>query len=1309
MLDTCLIDNLIIGRIDPHIYAFSTNTIPNYLKVGDTYRPVEVRLDEWRDIFPNLKHSSDWEWVAKTKDGKYFRDFAVHYYLEQIKHLHRLQRDEFPDLPYSKEFFEHAKPRDIDEAIMDIEARASQIGSPYQYYSEERLPIESHYARTESYPLRPNQEAAVTAFNRARDKGRRHLLMYAVMRFGKSFTSMWCATEMNAKMVLILSAKADVREEWKKTVESHTHFEDYVFMDSASLMASQTVLSDTLNQGKRVALFLTLQDLMGEDIKTKHKELFRQHIDLLIVDETHFGARADEYGRVLRDSQLDTKDIKKEDKQQQKQIDNTFEDLEQGLEQVKRLQINTTLHLSGTPYRILMGSEFKRDDIIAFCQFTDIIDAKELWDKQHADDETVNEWDNPYYGFPQMIRFAFNPNKSAMRLIERLHDEGKTASLNELFRPQSITKAANNGHKKFIHEPEVLDLLRIIDGSEKDDNILGFLDYAKLKEGKMCRHMVFVLPFCASCDAMQALLAKQARQFKNLKDYTIVNIAGVENTFPSTEAVKEHIHSLEQQGKKSITLTVNRMLTGSTVCEWDTMLFLKDVSSPQEYDQAIFRLQNQYVTTYSSEDKRTIKYNMKPQTLLVDFDPSRMFVMQEQKSKIYNVNTNERGNEELVQRIQRELQVSPIIVVNQNKLVEATPTNIMDAVREYSANKTVMDEANNIPVDYDIVNDPTLWDDLKDIKPIDTSKGISVKPVEGEGEDYDIPIDGEPAEATPQNDTRTTEAPTNAENDEQRDKRLSTLFAMILFFALLTEDEVHSLRECIEAIRDSVDNRRIARNVGLKYETLIHLRKHLNPFVLSELDYKIQNTNQLLNDTTHKPQERLEIALQKFGRLSDAEVVTPSEVSDKMVALLPELGANDKVLDIASKQGEFACALYRRYGNKILNNVYSLPTSSLAYEFTYKVYRLLDMPTQHIYSTFTSYDLISKNQETYKNTLNNMKFNMVVGNPPYQLTTIGTSDKPVYHLFMDVAFALANRVSLITPARYLFNAGKTPQDWNLRILNDDHFKVLSYTPNSADVFPDVDIKGGVAVMYRDSNQHFGKIGSYTAYPELNSIYKKVVDAGNFTPFSESIFPQNKFNLEVLYSEHPELRAVIGSDGREKRLTTSIFCLQNILTREQLEKTDIKILGLVSNNREWRFVHRRYLDTHPNLDKFKVLVPKVNGSGALGEVLSNPVVGLPKIGITQSFISIGSFDTRDEAENVLKYIKTKFVRTLLGIVKVTQDNSKETWRFVPLQNFTAHSDIDWSKSVADIDKQLYAKYNLSADEIKFIESMIKPME
>lgn len=125
--------------------------------------------------------------------------------------------------------------------------------------------------------------------------------------------------------------------------------------------------------------------------------------------------------------------------------------------------------------------------------------------------------------------------------------------------------------------------------------------------------------------------------------------------------------------------------------------------------------------------------------------------------------------------------------------------------------------------------------------------------------------------------------------------------------------------------------------------------------------------------------------------------------------------------------------------------------------------------------------------------------------------------------------------------------------------------------------------------------------------------------------------------------------------------------------------------------------------------YKVILPASNGSGAIGEVLSTPLIGEPFVGYTQTFISFGSFDNLNDAEHALKYIKSKFLRTMLGTMKVTQHNqSKEVWKNVPLQDFTSNSDIDWSKSIAEIDQQLYKKYGLNEEEINFIETKVKEM-
>lgn len=1307
-IDTTLLDGLIVGRIDPHIYAFTTNTVPNYLKVGDTYRPVNVRMNEWREHFPNLQHEADWEWIAKTKDGKYFRDFAVHYYLESVKQYHRLRPNDIADLPYySKEFFENATPKDIDEAIIDIEQHASLVGSPYQFYTEDRLPEEVHYERKETYAPRPNQDDTIEKFKAAREKGRRNLLMYAVMRFGKSFTSMCCATVMDAKVVLIVSAKADVRNEWKCTVESHIRFEAYDFIESNDLLADDAAISNRLNNGRSVAVFLTLQDLMGDDIKDKHADLFRNIIDLLIVDETHFGARAEEYGKILRKTnELSAAQAAKE---YRLSGENTIEDLENGLEQIKELRVDTTLHLSGTPYRILMGSEFKPEDIIAFYQFTDIIDDKEQYDKEHGSRDDYKEWDNPYYGFPQMIRFAFNPNESARKLIEQLKEQGKSAQLNELFRPQSIAEdqSEEKKHCLFIHEKEVLELLQVIDGSADDENLLGFLNYDKLKEGKMCRHMVFVLPFCASCDAMEKLLKDNKNQFINLNEYEIVNISGVDNHFPSTESIKLHIESLEKQGKKSITLTVNRMLTGSTVKYWDTMLFFKDVSSPQEYDQAIFRLQNQYVTKYKDEAGDEIKYNMKPQTLLVDFDPARMFYMQEQKSKIYNVNTNERGNDELGERLRRELEISPIIVFNKGKIGEVTPTDIMDAVREYSANITVMDEACEIPTDFELLDDPNLWDMIKDLEPIDSKKGLEIKPNEGEGEDYDIDSDPDAFfapkvdEVVDDNDNPNT---TEVANDDKRDKRLAALFARVLFFSLLTNDTVRSLQQVIDSISREKTNQRIARNVGLKFQQLRYLRKHLDPFVLSNFDYKISNTNDLLQDTTHTPIERVEFALKKFGRLSDSEIVTPAFVADQVVQLLPiDAMENDaKVLDIASKQGEFACALYKYFGEDKRNNIYALPTSSLTYEFTYKVFQLLDIPTSNIFSTFNSYDLIGDNNEQYIQLLENMKFNAVVGNPPYQKMDggAGASAVPIYNHFVNEAKDLTQGyISMIMPSRWM-TGGRGLDDFRQSMISDRRISRLFDFYNANECFDNVEIKGGICYFLWDKN-HDGPCHIYTkshnGYEQESQRLLKDGDENIFIRDSKLIQIKNK--VAKLGEESFE---TIVSSMKPYGIRGDFFKnpakygLPPIKSKKS--EGDITIIGLDERlRRTRRYVKSDYpLPNRELLEDIKLFAPRNYGTGRMGDLPSNLEYAMPFEACTETFVQIGPFNSIDEAKNCEAYMRTKLFTVLVGIRKQDQGAGKSVYHYAPLQDFS----IRWT------DEMLYQKYGISKEEQDYINQIIR---
>ena len=1316
-IDTTILDNIIVGRVEPYIYAFSTETVPNYLKVGDTSRSVRVRLDEWRKIFPNL--IQQYGHSAQIDANTIFRDYAVHTFLEQEKGRERLLPHTIENLPYySREFFKDATAEDVDAAIKDILQNALEKSNKYPLYSPDRLPQTFTYARTENYTPRNNQQQAIDNFKAAVEAGRTNLLLYAVMRFGKSFTAMCCAKEINARFVVIVSAKVDVEEEWKKTVESHKYFENYRFLNSESLKQNKTVIADTLSDpNKKVALFLSLQDLQGDDIKEKHKEVFEHQIDLLIIDETHFGARGASYGKVLQAQNLNKAEIKKE----LKGVDG-FETLDQVEDVTKELHSKIRLHLSGTPYRILMSEEFQNEDIIAFVQFTDIIDAQKQWNDEHLKEDDCDEWENPYYGFPQMIRFAFNPNESSRKKMEQLRKDGITYAFSELFRPLSITTQTDGSHRLFKHEAEILDLLEVIDGTKEDENLLGFLDYDRIKDGKMCRHMVCVLPFRASCDAMSTLIQRNRDKFKNLSDYEIINIAGFddERKYKSTDDIKREIRKLESQNKKTLTLTVNRMLTGTTVPQWDTMLYLKGTASPQEYDQAIFRLQNQYITTFKDESGKTIKYNMKPQTLLVDFDPNRMFVLQELKSQFYNVNTDVQGNSQLKERIAKELEISPIIVLNKNKLQQATPTNITDAVREYSRTRSILDDATEIPADNYLLQNDTVAAILRTFEPIDAKNGLQIKPTEGDGDDIEAPDEEETdaSEDSEQSDNKSanTEQPKETLENDNLHKRLAAFYARILFFAFLTESTVKSLEDVITMIPANEDNCRIAHNLGLNVDILTLVQKKSNPFVLQKFDYKIENVNDLMQDDSLTPFKRVEIAMRKFGRMSDSEIVTPLNVADGVVKLLPEnVFSYGPVLDIASKQGEFTIALLKRYGKEVLDKIYSVCTSTLAYEFTRKVYKLLSLPIDHIFDTFTSYDLIKKdNNKKYiiPQGIINMKFAAIIGNPPYQDRggSGGTNDASIYQDFCQFSFDVNPRfTSMVIPSRW-FTGGRENLVGNFRqtMLTSNHTSRLIAFSNAKDLFPDAEIKGGCCYfiyspsyngdceysLNRDgkvfsNNRKLGEFDIFIREPKLAEIVSKVASKSAST-------------IESMISSDTPFGIPTNPTGSAK----SHFAIYN-----EASPTHKTLLYMMSNgNRVIRYIDGTVI--RKNADKIntpKVLIPKAYGAG---ESFPHQILGKPEIAsgnsvCSQSYLFV-SLPTIQEANNFVKYIKSKFLRILVSAAKLSQDAMSKVYRFVPLQDFTAGSDIDWSKSVEEIDAQLYAKYNLSDEEVAFIESMIKPM-
>ncbi|WP_099332755.1 Eco57I restriction-modification methylase domain-containing protein [Actinomyces minihominis] len=1355
-----VLDRIIVGRVKPHIYAFATNTVPNYLKVGDTYRPVPVRLAEWRKVFENLEHFENLDEVfrgsASINDDVYFRDHSVHHYIEYDRGRPRLTESAAHErhLPYlSREFFQDATRDDVAAAIESIRAAYEESPGKYTFYdATTKLPETQTYVRGPIWDLRPNQADAVDAFKVAVARGRRNLLMYAVMRFGKSFTSLCCAKAIDSKLVVIVSAKADVRSEWKKTVEVAGNFEGYHFLDSDALLRNTSAIEDTTGNGGTAVVFLTLQDLQGKAVKDKHRQLFERTADLLIVDETHFGARAEEYGRVLskKDAKANERLLAKASKHD-KDID--LQDADSEIQ--KALNARVRLHLSGTPYRILMGEEFEPEDIVSFVQFTDIVADQQRWDQHNLTDvaHEQNEWDNPYFGFPEMVRFAFNPNESSRKKMEALRASGTAYGLSALLKPKSITKDDKGAYKQFEHEAEVLDLLRVIDGSKADDSVLGFLNYDKIKEGDMCRHLVVVLPFCASCDAMERLIESNRDEFLNLSDYKIINISGVDGgtSYKTPEDVKAAIRKAEEEDQKTITLTVNRMLTGSTVEQWDTMLFLKGTASPQEYDQAIFRLQNQYTRELEAADGSTIRENLKPQTLLVDFDPSRMFRMQERKSLIYNANTEKNGNTRLKERIADELRISPIITLNAGRIHQVEPSDILEAVAEYNNKRSIEDEARDIPIDLALLADAEILATIERQAEIGSRLGLEVEPAKGEGDDLDTgdsSAEDDDGKSKPEDKPDPSEDPTDG-NTMVLQKKLQTYYQRLLFFALLNPQPVASLSDITEAIEAS--DGRLARNLDLEPSVLRRMLDAFDPFKLSGLDYKIQNISTLANDAELQPLERAQRALGKFSRISDSEVRTPEWLCDEMIAALPaeqlkqSLLNGEKLLDIASKSGEFAVAAYKRLAgemgldaNLVRDSIYSIPTSSIAYEFTRRFYEILGLKTENIAEAYNSYDLLGIQSEdgedkyvgaaSYLENWTNaqqsipdeeaahVKFGAVVGNPPYHQDDggAGSSARPIYQKFVGIASALDPRVSsFVIPARwYTGGKGKELAEFRETMLDDGHISALHDFLSPEAVFPGTNNRGGICYFVRDT--------SYNALDEGGTEVTSRVGTGTANVATR---PLNAFGLGVF------LRDTRGVGIVEKVLNMSdrgtleshvsaakAFGFRTFFIKDARFRSSAK--GLRDAVRcfgragKIGYVERDEVASHRGwIDEWKVFVPESNNIGTeLNDDNQNTLLGQPGEICTETYLVVGADMslTEDTANHLAAYLKTRFARFLHSQAKASQHGTKQTYRFVPLVDFSDDSRIDWNADLADVDQQLFDLYGLTTAEQEHIKASIKNM-
>jgi len=1153
--------------------------------------------------------------------------------------------------------------------------------------------------------FRPEQEEAISRTVKVFKKSNR-MLWNAKMRFGKTLSALEVVKRMGFKKTIIMTHRPVVDDGWYGDFGKIFHDGDGYRYGSRG---HGYELHELLQSDGSFVWFASIQDLRGSAAVggkfEKNADVFDTVWDLVIVDEAHEGTKTP-LG------------------------DNTIRAV------LKPDGPTKLLALSGTPFNIL--DEYDENETYTW-DYVMEQEAKSTWDVLHFGDS------NPYEDLPQLAIYTYD-------LGDVFKNDSYIALDDKAFNFAEFFRVRDDG--SFAHEPDVRSFLDLLCKSDPGSNY----PFSRECYRKLFRHTLWMVPGVRAAKALKDLMLRHP--VFGCGQFDIVNVAGDgdEESADALGYVQGAIRDADKAGTYTITLSCGRLTTGVTVKEWTGVLMLSGSysTSASNYLQTIFRVQ--------SPCKKGGK--VKERAYVFDFAPDRTLKMVAKAVSVSaKAGRTKNGDRAALGRF---LNFCPVISIEGSRMERYDTGRLLRQLKRAWADAVVRNgfEDPNL-YNQELLNlskgDLKDFDDLKKMvgasKPSKTPSDISINDQGLTDEEYE---QVERAEKKKKKDLTPEEQALLdklKKAKEQRRTAISILTGISVRMPLLIygadvpyEDDI-SLSDFVSIVDDESWREFMPR--GVTKRVFKRFVKYYDEDVFVAAGRRIRNITR--HADALPPTERAkEIArLFSFFKNPDKEtVLTPWRVvnmhmSDTLggwdfwdeshtkeldkprfvdkggVTRKVFFGDDSHVLEINSKTGLYplymAYSLFRaRLGGRIASATLGQQQEAWNQVVQHRIFVICKTPmakaiTQRTLAGYGSARINMHFVEDLDNVMTNkrqqfirkvtrgsywddqfggiVEFSAIVGNPPYQKDDggHGTSASPVYQNFVETAIDLRPEyVSMVTPSRW-FSGGKGLDDYRDRMLHDHHLRELVDFPKLYEPFPNVKIRGGISYFLWDRSWNGPctiqtmENGSPVGKPAARYLdeFDVLIRRNESVPILEKVLSRHEPTLDARVSSRKPFGLPTNYDGGQDSPNglsepIKLYANQRIIWTERSE---------IMRNDKW-------------IDSWKVLMTRVQGTSSATETqfLSRPIIAGPGTACTETYLVAGVFNDSFSASSYASYLRTRFVRFLVSLRKSTQDAARDVYSFVPDLSY----DRIWS------DDSLYSRYELSENEITFIESVVKPM-